>query len=438
MRVTYYGQACLLIEAAGKKILTDPWLTEGAYFGTWFHTHLLADAGVTIENVTKDIDYVFLSHEHQDHVDPETLRHLKRDTPVLICKFLTSKFRRYLESLGLTNIIEVPSGERRVLSEDLEITILATAEYTNDAALLVESENCRVLNETDCKLGYKDLQKIGEKGIDVGFFMFSGANWYPMMYDYPETMQRDLVKRRRSALLRSFVQRIKVTRPKFAVPAAGPCTVLDRDRLWLNNAERGIFIDPEEAIRTLMEARLPVQPLYMGITDIWDSSRGFEPHAPSSVRIARDAYIQQASEKMAEAISNRRKTETSASNDLPDLFENCFNELIKAQTPAVRNRIDAKVGFVVSGAHGGTWTLDFTSESSSYVREGLADDWTYKMEVEDKLLWPFLIGTTPFFEDLLLSLRVSCSRRPDTYNEALYHFFYEPDPEKLHSWYVKD
>jgi hypothetical protein len=156
------------------------------------------------------------------------------------------------------------------------------------------------------------------------------------------------------------------------------------------------------------------------------------------VRIARDAYIQQASEKMAEAISNRRKTETSASNDLPDLFENCFNELIKAQTPAVRNRIDAKVGFVVSGAHGGTWTLDFTSESSSYVREGLADDWTYKMEVEDKLLWPFLIGTTPFFEDLLLSLRVSCSRRPDTYNEALYHFFYEPDPEKLHSWYVKD
>ena len=41
MRVTYYGQACTLVEAAGKKILTDPWLTEGAYFGTWFHTHIL-------------------------------------------------------------------------------------------------------------------------------------------------------------------------------------------------------------------------------------------------------------------------------------------------------------------------------------------------------------------------------------------------------------
>ena len=68
MRVTYYGQACTLIEAGGRKILTDPWLTEGAYQGTWFHTHLLADAGVRPETFPKDFDYLFLSHEHQDHL----------------------------------------------------------------------------------------------------------------------------------------------------------------------------------------------------------------------------------------------------------------------------------------------------------------------------------------------------------------------------------
>jgi len=47
VRVTYFGQACTLIEVGGRRILTDPWLTEGAYFGTWFHTHVLADAGVS-------------------------------------------------------------------------------------------------------------------------------------------------------------------------------------------------------------------------------------------------------------------------------------------------------------------------------------------------------------------------------------------------------
>ena len=249
MRVTYLGQACTLIEVAGKKILTDPWLTEGAYSGTWFHTHVLAEAGVTPESFPKDIDYLFLSHEHEDHLDPESLRHFSADIPVLICKFATPKFRRYLDSLGLKKILEIPAGEKFDLGDGASATVLATAEYTNDAALLVEGEGFRVLNETDCKLGYADLQRIGQKGIDIGFYMFSGANWYPMMYDYPDQVQVELVRRRRQSLLRSLVQRVKLTRPRVVVPAAGPCTVLDPEQLWLNSEDRGIFIDPRGGSR---------------------------------------------------------------------------------------------------------------------------------------------------------------------------------------------
>ena len=438
MQVTYYGQACLLIESGGKKILTDPWLTEGANFGTWFHTHLLADAGIALETFPRDVDYLFLSHEHQDHVDPDTLRHFPPETPVLICKFVTPKFRRYVQSLGFTHIIEIPPGEQIALGEDLSATIFATAEYTNDSALLVEDEDCRLLNETDCKLGYDDLRAIGKKGLDIGFYMFSGANWYPMMYDYPVAVQRELVNRRRASLLRSFVQRVKITRPTFAVPSAGPCTVLDPDRIWLNTEERGIFIDPNMAVKALTEAKLPTRPLYMAATDVWDNNQGFQLRAPSSFRSPREKYIQAAAERMAPTIQARREAERPATSDLPELFVTHFNDMIASQTALVRRRIDAKVGFIVSGPHGGSWTLDFTAPGPTYVHGGLKSDWTFKMEMEDKLLWPFLTKELPFFEDLLLSLRVRCSRRPDEYNEALYHFFYEPDPEKLHNWYAKD
>src|SRR5581483_6727580 len=216
MRVTYLGQACVLIEVAGKKILTDPWLTEGAYFGTWFHSHILADAGITPETCPKNLDALFLSHEHEDHLDPDTLRHFSRDTPVLICRFTTPKFRNYLQSLGLCNIREVPPGSSVSLGEGVRLTIFGTAEYTNDSALLVEGEDCKVFNETDCKLSYPDLERVRDLGIDIGFYMFSGANWYPMLYDYPDEVERDLVRRRRRALLRSLVQRVKITRPRFA------------------------------------------------------------------------------------------------------------------------------------------------------------------------------------------------------------------------------
>ena len=438
MRVTYYGQACLLVEAAGKRILMDPWLTEGAYFGTWFHTHLLADAGVSPTTFPKDIDYIFLSHEHQDHVDPESLQHFASTIPVIICKFVTPKFREYLNHLGLTNILELPSGIEWSPSKDLKITVLGSAEYTNDSALLVEAENRRVFNETDCKLNYAQLEAIGRQGIDIGFYMFSGANWYPILYDYPEDVQRELVVRRRRSLLRSFIQRVKVTRPKIAIPAAGPCTVLDPERLWLNSEERGIFIDPEQAVEVLRGADLPAQIFSMATTDGWDSERGFEWRSPASFRQPRMEYIRSASARMAAELQARRAAEAVAGPNLGQCLVGYFDRLVGAQTPQVRKRIAAKLGLVVTGQQGSAWTVDFTTAGPAFVREGLCPDWTYKIEVEDKLLYPFVTGKMWFFEDLLLSLRARLSRRPDKYNEPLYHFLYDPDPERLHNWYAKD
>jgi UDP-MurNAc hydroxylase len=186
-----------------------------------------------------------------------------------------------LQGLGFTNIRELTSGERLALENDVFVTIFATAEYTNDSAILIEHNGVRVFNETDCKLAFNDLERLGRDGIDLGFYMFSGANWYPMVYDYPEDVMLDLVRRRRRTLLRSLVQRVKLTKPRFAVPAAGPCTVLDPDLFWLNDEQRGIFIDPELAVSELKQANLPSEPLYMAVTDVWDSDRGFEPHAPA-------------------------------------------------------------------------------------------------------------------------------------------------------------
>jgi len=437
MRVTYYGQACTLTEAGGLKILTDPWLTEGAYHGTWFHTHLLADAGVTPETFPKDIDYLFLSHEHQDHLDVTALRHFPRDIPLLICRFATRKFANHLRGLGFANIREVEPGERLTLGNDVYVTVFATAEYTNDSAILIEHRGIRLFNETDCKLAFGDLQRLGQLGIDIGFYMFSGANWYPMMYDYPEEVMLELVSRRRGALLRSLVQRVKLTKPRFAIPAAGPCTVLAPELLWLNDEQRGIFIDPELAVKEMKLAHLSTQPLYMAATDVWDSEHGFEPHAPACFREARDKYISDASERMAGQIVAGRKAEPAADPCLGGSLVKYFDRLVGEQTQAVRRRINAKLALDVSGPQGGQWTVDFTAPGPSFVREGIRSDWTYKIEVEDKLISPFVRGEEPFFEDLLLSLRFRCARRPDQYNEPLYHFLYEPDPEKLHNWYAQ-
>jgi UDP-MurNAc hydroxylase len=436
MRVTYYGQACALIDAGGIRILTDPWLTEGAFLGSWFHTHLLSDAGVSPESVAEKFDYLFISHEHQDHCDARTLQHFPPSTPILICRFATAKFRNYLEGMGFTNIAEYKSGSTFTVGDGVKVTIFGTAEYTNDAAILVEHDGVRCFNETDCKLQYSDLETIGRMGIDIGFYMFSGANWFPILYDYPENVMMDLVRRRRRSLLRSLMQRVKVTRPRFAVPAAGPCTVLAPELLWMNTADRGIFIDPALAVRELALANGLAKPLYMAATDVWDSQTGFEQHSPDIFRVQRCEYIQSAAARMSESIQSARAAEPPAINDLGERIAQHFQEAVAALSPELRHRIGAKLALVSSGPRGGQWTIDFTAPGPHFVSDELATDWTYKIEMEDKLLSPFFTGEEPFFEDLLLSLRFRSSRQPDEYNEPLYHFLYESDPEKLKNWYA--
>jgi hypothetical protein len=213
--------------------------------------------------------------------------------------------------------------------------------------------------------------------------------------------------------------------------------VLDPELLWLNDEERGIFIDPVLAVNELKCANVSAEPLNMAVTDVWDSRRGYEPHAPASLRLPRKQYIADASKRLAPKIAAAHAAEQPAHPDLSNLLVKHFNELVGAQTQAIRQRINAKLALAVNGKRGGEWTVDFTALGPEFVREGILPDWTYKIDVEDKLISPFLTGEEPFFEDLLLSLRFRCSRRPDEFNEPLYHFLYEADPEKLHNWYAK-
>jgi UDP-MurNAc hydroxylase len=286
-------------------------------------------------------------------------------------------------------------------------------------------------------MGYADLQRLGDQGgIDIGFYMFSGANWYPMLYDYPPEMKRTLTQRRRRALLRGLIQRVKLTRPNIVVPAAGPCTVLDPDLLWLNSPDDGIFIDPEEAVAAVNAAGVGAMAVNMAATDVWDPNQGIVRCAPAEFRRPRAEYIRDASERLAPQIRAARAAEPAAGADLARHVARYFDEHVGGLPPALRRRIGARLAIAARGPQQGEWTVDFNAPGPSFVRDGIDPDWSYRIDVEDRALYPFVTGAMPFFEDLLLSLRVNLARRPDVYNEPLYHFLYEPDPQKLGAWYA--
>lgn len=63
MKITKFGQCCLLIEIAGKRILTDP----GRF--------------TKDQNELRDIDLVLITHEHADHFHIESLKVILEHNP---------------------------------------------------------------------------------------------------------------------------------------------------------------------------------------------------------------------------------------------------------------------------------------------------------------------------------------------------------------------
>ncbi len=78
-KVTFIGHSTLLIEAAGKKILTDPWFHEPVYGGIYHRR----PPGIPLENLA-DVDMILISHGHKDHYDEKALERLNDNALIIL------------------------------------------------------------------------------------------------------------------------------------------------------------------------------------------------------------------------------------------------------------------------------------------------------------------------------------------------------------------
>ena len=65
MIIKLYRSATVGIEVGGKKILFDPWLTDGVYLGAWSH-YPYFDLDSNLSEINS-YDAIYISHIHPDH-----------------------------------------------------------------------------------------------------------------------------------------------------------------------------------------------------------------------------------------------------------------------------------------------------------------------------------------------------------------------------------
>ena len=85
MKLKLYRSATVGIDINGFKILQDPWLTDGEYFGSWSH-YPYFDLSKNLDEINS-YDAIYISHIHPDHCSDNTMKVINKNIPVYIHKF---------------------------------------------------------------------------------------------------------------------------------------------------------------------------------------------------------------------------------------------------------------------------------------------------------------------------------------------------------------
>jgi L-ascorbate metabolism protein UlaG (beta-lactamase superfamily) len=117
IRWRYFGHACILIETQGLAVLVDPVLS---------YTYESNISRYTYQDLPDRIDYVLITHNHQDHVLFETLLQIRHKIGHIVVPrnggggLQDPSLKFLLEKVGFRNVMEL--GELEILTnQDLQI-----------------------------------------------------------------------------------------------------------------------------------------------------------------------------------------------------------------------------------------------------------------------------------------------------------------------------
>ena len=436
MKATSIGHAGILVETGTRTIVCDPWFVP-AFWASWFvfprNDQLPPDVMAKLERP----DYLYISHQHGDHLDEAWLtNHIDKSTPVLLPDFATRELERQLNRLGFTNFVRTRNGEMTDLGDGLRVAIHVETAIADgpggDSAMVIEDGTSRLVNQNDCRTG--DLAELLKHGpVDMHWLQFSGAIWYPMVYDQP---REELIALARSKVESQFARSIRYVDAlgaRVVVPSAGPPCFLDEDLFSVNmidGDELSIFPDQTEFI-----TRLARHGNNNAVMNIPGTAISVSPTEISVQHCVSDAEVQRPFvhkreyllEYQADWATWLRDTKASWSVHNTNLVSElqAWWEPLLAMAPSLRGAIG---GNCLVKTDGEDILIDFPNgKITAYNNEPIK----FRMEIARPLLEGVVKQkAVDWSNSLFLSCRFT-AWRDGSYNEYLYNFFKSLSVERM-------
>lgn len=229
MKLLNIGGATAILEHKGKRILFDPWLNEGILHGSWYHypplNMGLSDIG--------HLDYIYISHIHEDHCAPGTIRHLNRDAEIIVMdreprirnfvmKFLKNHGFQF-KKIHLVNPNTPLEIEPGMIADMVEAPEDNEYNYLVDSGLILRWDGFTLYNANDCPPHPKGLEYIRKTygQPDLALLPYAGGSGYPNCYTNLSHEEKMKEKARIHEMgLKMFTDAVEAVDPVWVMPFA--------------------------------------------------------------------------------------------------------------------------------------------------------------------------------------------------------------------------
>ncbi len=452
MKVTSTGHAGLFIETAAGTILCDPWLNP-AYFASWF---VFPDNSGLDWATLGACDYLYVSHLHRDHFDATNLtEHVSKDATVLLPDFAVEDLRKALGALGFHRFVLLPDGQDVEL-DGLRLMISALRSPSDgplgDSLLAVDDGTAMILNQNDARpLDFDVLRRFaGGERYDAHLLQFSGAIWWPLVYDLPEKTKRKIAADKRLNGMERALRYIEEVGARTILPTAGPPCFLD-DALWghndLTRDEANIFPD-QTVFLEFLQARgndngrllIPGSTATLTRGAACEVSHPFPEGEVDAIFTEKEAYLRAYQERERATIDAEKSTWAVPGTDVVAELQAWFDPLLEL-ADGFRAGVGAPVEIVVVGdgdVDDLSVVIDFPA---GRVRAGEPGErCRFRFRVARPIIERLIADhEIDWVNTLFLSTRFE-AHRAGPYNEYVYTWFKCLDEERLEyaeGWYAE-
>lgn len=447
MRLRHVKSSTVIVEDGDTSVLCDPWMLDGAFYGSWAHYPPPA-----LEPEDVEADYIYVSHIHPDHFHRETMKRLDTDTPVLIHDYASDFLRQNIERLGF-DAVELPHDERTHLEGDLHINVLgadncdpevcgnyygcgwwmeSAGDRTTDGSTQIDSmgvfddgENVLV-NANDCRWPLSEracaVVKDRYEEIDMLLMQYSAANFYPQcMDDYTPQEKREAREEVIQEMYQDAEGFINALEPRYVMPFAGDYTLsgalTDRNEYVASPSRKEAFehfatsdtVEPDHT-----------EPVLVNSGEWFDVKTG-EQSAPY-VPVDPTQKLQYIQNELADVTFPFEEDEMPTISDFEEVLEPAYEHFDgkrrginwESETTVFLELVDDKVASL--SMEGDGWEI-----ISEYEARQM-DEGYVRMNMDPRLLHRILRGPKyAHFNNAQIGSHIGFEKEPDIYERPLYY-----------------